>query len=196
MKEGKRFDMTRTTKPIGRRSATGPRRTSALLVLALAVCPTACVFTRPESTGLSVTITAPIAIPSGQAHTVLQGGQLAYASNRLAPWCELEVRTLAGAEPTIIKGGDFKVSRITSRLLLDPTTRIPALFAGTSCMGPLFQEGVWWLASNEPSDVMYLRCIAPYYECTFGPPLGPAQVQQQVGRYLTVREEAPVGERR
>jgi hypothetical protein len=83
------------------------------------------------------------------------------------------------------------VSRITSRLLLDPTTRIPVLFAGTSCMDPLFQEGVWWLISAEPSDVMYLRCIAPYYNCAFGPPLGPVQVQQQVGRFLTVREEAP-----
>ena len=115
-----------------------------------------------EPTGLALGITAPIAIPPGQAHTVFQDGRLANASNRLDPWCELEVRTLAGAEPTIIRTGDFKVSRIESRLLLDPTTRIPALFAGTSCMDPLFQEGVWWLSSAEPSDVMYLRCIAPF----------------------------------
>jgi len=84
------------------------------------------------------------------------------------------------------------VARITRRLLLDPTTRIPAVFVASSCSEPLFQESVWWLASPEPSDVLFLRCIAPYYNCAFGPPLSPDQVQQQVGRYLAIqRSDAP-----
>ncbi|WP_295429321.1 hypothetical protein [uncultured Thiodictyon sp.] len=138
-----------------------------------------------------MTLTAPIAIPAQQAHAVLQDGRLANASNRLNPWCELEVRTVSGAEPRMITRGYFHVSRVSSRLLLDPTTRIPVIVGATSCSDPLFQEGVWWLSSTEPSDVMYLRCIAPYYHCAFGPPLSPAQVQQQVGPYLTIRPDHP-----
>jgi hypothetical protein len=78
-------------------------------------------------------------------------------------------------------------------LLLDQTTRIPVVFVATSCADPLFQEGVWWLSSSAPSDVMYLRCIAPYDNCALGPPLPPDQVQRQVGRYLAVSEDAPAG---
>jgi hypothetical protein len=144
----------------------------------------------PRDTGLSLTVTSPIPIPAGRAHAILQHGRLASASNKLDAYCELEVRTVAPAGGARVEAGDFTVSRISRRLLLDPTTRIPAVTVVTSCSDPLFQESIWWLASAARSDVMYLRCIAPYYNCAFGPPLSPDQVQQQVGRYLAV-EVAP-----
>jgi len=187
----------RTIAPASGWARTGARSAAILATLALGAGLTACVLdTRATRPRLAVRVTAPIAIPPGQAHVVLQDGRIANASNRLEPWCELEVRTLAGAEPTLITGGSFQVSRISSRLLLDPTTRIPVVFVATSCADPLFQEGVWWLSSSAPSDVMYLRCIAPYYNCALGPPLPPDQVQRQVGRYLAVSEDAPAGARR
>ncbi|WP_295442698.1 hypothetical protein [uncultured Thiodictyon sp.] len=160
----------------------------ALLALALAGGTAGCALgARSPLIGLAVSVTAPIAIPPQQAHAVLQDGRLANASNRLNSWCELEVRTLSGAEPQSIARGHFHVSRVSSRLLLDPTTRIPVSYGASSCSDPLFQEEVWWLSATEPSDVMYLRCIAPYYNCAFGLPLSPVQVQQQVGPYLTIR---------
>ena len=174
----------------GRRRRLPGRCGPVLLAVALAGGTAGCV-TRSPPLGLSVTLTAPIAIPPHQAHAVLQDGRLANASNRLDPWCELEVRTLSGAEPRLVTHGQFRVSRVSSRLLLDPTTRIPVIFAATSCSDPLFQEALWWLTATAPSDVMYLRCIAPYYHCAFGPPLSPVQVQQQVGPYLTIRPDDP-----
>jgi hypothetical protein len=165
---------------------------AVLLTLPIIVGPVGCSFNvQPAFTGLSLTVKKPIVIPPGRAHAILQGGRLASASNKLAPYCELEVRTVSGAEPQRITTGSFHVSRVTNRLLLDPTTRIPAIFVATSCSDPLFQEGVWWLGSAEPSDVMFLRCIAPYYNCAFGPPLWPEQVQQQVGRYLAIAVADP-----
>ncbi|MEA3277277.1 MAG: hypothetical protein U9Q81_18750 [Pseudomonadota bacterium] len=183
--------MSRGTRP-GGRWVFRPLCNAVLLTLALAAGPTGCALdAQPAFTGLSLTVTAPIVIPGGRAHAILQGGRLAGASSKLEPYCELEVQTVSGAEPQRITTGDFQVSRITSRLLLDPTTRIPAIFVVSSCSEPLFQELVWWLTSTEPSDVMFLRCIAPYYNCAVGPPLSPDQVQQQVGRYLAVRVADP-----
>ena len=147
---------------------------------------------RPALTGLSLTVTRPIVVPPGRAHAILQGGRLTQASNKFEPYCELEVRTVSGATPQRLTTGEFQVSRTTQRLLLDPTTRIPAILVASSCSDPLFQESVWWLVSAEPSDVVFLRCIAPYYNCAFGPPLSPDQVQQQVGRYLAVRVADPL----
>jgi hypothetical protein len=161
---------------------------AGLIALPIIVCSAGCSFNvQPAFTGLSLAVTKPIVIPLGRAHAILQGGQLASASNKLEPYCELEVRTVSEGKPQRITTGNFQVSQVTNRLLLDPTTRIPAIFLATSCSDPLFQEGVWWLKSAEPSDVMFLRCIAPYYNCAFGPPLPPEQVQQQVGHYLTIQ---------
>jgi hypothetical protein len=165
------------------------------LVLALVVVISAsgCAWKpQPVFTGLSLTVTRPIVIPPGRAHAILQGGRLTHASNKFEPYCELEVRTVSGATPQRLTSGEFQVSRTTQRLLLDPTTRIPAVFVASSCAEPLFQESVWWLASTEPSGVLFLRCIAPYYNCAFGPPLSPDQVQQQVGGYLAVRVADPL----
>ena len=173
---------------IGARRAFNRLRKAGLLTLPIIVGPAGCSFNvQPAFTGLLLAVTKPIVIPVGRAHAILQGGRLASASNKLEPYCELEVRTVSEGKPQRITTGNFQVSRVSNRLLLDPTTRIPAIFRTTSCSDPLFQEGVWWLESAEPSDVMFLRCIAPYYNCAFGPPLPPKQVQQQVGPYLTIR---------
>lgn len=170
--DGDEFAMVRRPGRAPGRASMGrglPRRCGpALLALALVGGTAGCALdTRSPLVGLSVSVTVPIAIPPQQAHAVLQDGRLANASNRLNSWCELEVRTLSGAEPRTITRGHFHVSRVSSRLLLDPTTRIPVIHGATSCSDPLFQEEVWWLSSTEPSDVMYLRCIAPYYNCAF-----------------------------
>lgn len=161
-----------------------PQLLATLMVIAIA---SGCAFDQgPQDTGLSLRVTTPIRIPPGRAHAIFQQGRLASASNKLNPYCELEVRTLAPEQGAWIASGEFSVVRISARLLLDPTTRIPAIMVVSSCSDPLFQESIWHLASAEPSDVMYLRCIAPYYNCAFGPPLMPAQVQEQVGRYLAI----------
>ncbi|WP_200381185.1 hypothetical protein [Thiococcus pfennigii] len=181
--------VTSRPAPKRRRRRAPACRPACLLALSttLAALPAGCAFDGPPAaTGLSLTVTAPITIPPGSAHVVLQDGRLASAGNRLEPYCELEVRTVSGDQPQRITSGEFRVSRASHRPLRDPTTRIPALLGLRSCAEPIFQEFTWWLASTAPSDVMYLRCLAPYYNCDFGPPLSPAQVQAQVGRYLTI----------
>lgn len=163
------------------------RSAGLLMVIALGGCtPSATAIKNGGDTGLRLNVSAPIRIPAGRAHAIFQHGRLVSASNKQAPYCELEVRTVSPAGGNRVESGSFQVSRIGSRVLIDPTTRIPALTLVSSCSDPLFQESIWWLKSSRPSVVMYLRCIAPYYNCAFGPPLSPQQVQQQVGRYLEV----------
>jgi len=185
-----RHGVARPSQRLGGR----PIVNAARLVLALVVVSASgCAWNaQPVFTGLSLAVTRPIVIPPGRAHAILQGGRLTHTSNKFEPYCELEVRTVSGATPQRLTTGEFQVSRTTQRLLLDPTTRIPAVVVASSCSDPLFQESVWWLASTEPSDVLFLRCIAPYYNCAFGPPLSPDQVQQQVGRYLAIRVADPL----
>ncbi|EXJ13374.1 hypothetical protein [Imhoffiella purpurea] len=144
-----------------------------------------------ESIGLS--IGAPIEIPPQRAHAILQNGRLAGSSNKIAPYCELEVRRVSGEEPQWIRQGTFRIGRVSERILIDPTTRIPAFFQVTSCSDPLFQESVWWLESQAPSQVLFLRCIAPYYNCRFGPPLSVEQVRQVVGDHLIIDTAEPAG---
>ena len=139
---------------------------------------------------LSVSVTAPILIPSGQAHAVLQDGRLVGAADQGEPYCEFEVRRVSGETPQSISQGEFQVDRIRHSVLLDPTTRQPAFLVGSSCNDPLYQESVWRLHADVPSEVLFLRCLAPYHHCAFGPPLSPGQVQQQVGRYLQVQVAA------
>ncbi|MGD8208039.1 MAG: hypothetical protein PVH47_08175 [Thiohalocapsa sp.] len=141
-------------------------------------------------TGLRVEISAPITIPAGSAHASLQHGRVVRATSKLDPYCELEVRSV-GETARRLMPGRFIVARIGERLLLDPTTRIPALapglpLGGLGCLDPLYQESIWYLRAGQPSELMYLRCIAPYFDCRLGPPLSPDQVQQVAGRYLSV----------
>ncbi len=162
------------------------------LIPLLALAASGCAFQPAAPTpGLSLTVTAPIPIPPGQARAVLQNGRLVGVGNRLAPYCELEVRQVSGAEPQRVTQGDFQVSRIRYRLLLDPTTRLPAFIFGSGCADPLYQESIWTLRSEAPTEVLFLRCLVPYFNCALGPPLTPEQVQWQVGRYLQLHVAEP-----
>ncbi len=136
-------------------------------------------------TGLRLSIMAPVPIPRASAHASFQGGRVVRATNKFEPYCELETRVVAEV-PQRVESGNFRVSRISNRLLIDPITRIPALLGGFSCSDGLFWESIWWLQAESPSTVLYLRCIAPYYNCRMGPPLSPDQVQQVTGHYLSV----------
>lgn len=161
---------------------------ACLPALALAAAMVGCALdSRAPRSNLVLEVAEPIIIPAGRAHATFQHGRAVGASNQFKPYCELEVRAVSGAEPQRITSGDFQVSRISRRLLLDPTTRISAMSFVTSCSEPVFQELIWHLEPTAPSGVLFLRCIAPYYDCAFGPPLSPEQVQQQVGQYLIVR---------
>ena len=158
----------------------------------LAVGVAGCVSQPHTMTRLSVSVKASILIPSGQAHAVLQDGRLVGAADQGEPYCEFEVRRVSGETPQSISQGEFQVDRIRHSVLLDPTTRQPAFLVGSSCNDTLYQESVWRLRANLPSEVLFLRCLAPYHHCAFGPPLSPGQVQQQVGRYLQVQVAAPL----
>jgi len=153
----------------------------------LAFIGSGCAMPNPDQgdAGIGVVVTAQIEIPAGRAHASFQRGRLVRGTSQLDPYCELETRDVAEV-PQRLESGEFRVGRISQRLLLDPITRIPAVTLVTSCSDPLFQESILRLRSQMPSRVLYLRCITPYYNCSFGPPMSPEQVQQVVGRYLAV----------
>jgi len=162
-----------------------------LLVIVLGGCAQQSRSTRAP---LTLRVTAPIEIPPQRAHAILQNGRLANYGNQTEPYCELEVRQVSGDEPQWVRQGEFQVGRISQQVLIDPTTRIPAFLVTRGCSDPLFQEGVWWLESRAPSEVLFLRCIAPYFNCRFGPPLSVDQVQRVVGDYLSIGiGESPQG---
>jgi hypothetical protein len=154
--------------------------------LAALIC-SGCVMPFPDQNdaGIRLVVAAPIEIPAGSAHASFQRGRRVRGTSKLDPYCELEMRDV-GEVPQRLESGEFRVGRMSRRLLLDPITRIPAVTVVTSCSDPLFQESIWRLRSQPPSRVLYLRCITPYYNCSFGPPMSPDQVQQVVGRYLAI----------
>jgi hypothetical protein len=139
-------------------------------------------------TGLSITMRQPVPIPGGSAHAIFQHGRVVCAASLFEPFCELEVSTVAPARRPLAPGR-FRVTRIGHRLLRDPITRIPAVRTGFDCEDGIFQESLWRLAPADAGaspDVRRLRCIAPYHQCRFGPPLSVDQVQLVVGPYLAV----------
>ncbi|MFD2110746.1 hypothetical protein [Thiorhodococcus fuscus] len=146
------------------RSSLGPhgRAGAVLIAVLLGGCAQPLGTTRPS---LTLRVTAPIEIPPQRAHAILQGGRLANYGNRTEPYCELEVRRVSGEEPQWIRQGEFQVGRISQQVLIDPTTRIPDFLVVRGCSDPVFQESVWWLESPAPSEVLFLRCIAPYFDC-------------------------------
>ncbi|EGV31735.1 hypothetical protein ThidrDRAFT_1936 [Thiorhodococcus drewsii AZ1] len=168
---------------IGPHGRAGAVLIAVLLGMFLGGCAQPFGTTRPP---LTLRVTAPIEIPPQRAHAILQGGRLANYGNRTEPYCELEVRQVSGDEPQWVRQGEFQVGRISQQVLIDPTTRIPDFLVTRGCSDPVFQESVWWLESRVPSEVLFLRCIAPYFDCHFGPPLSVDQVQQVVGDYLSV----------
>jgi hypothetical protein len=126
-----------------------------------------------------------VEIPSGSAHTVFQGGRQVSGASSLEPFCELEIETVL-EQPQRVSPVRLRVTGVRQALLKDPTTRIPALLAGFGCSDPVFWETVWQLAPDRPSPVLWLRCIAPYFDCRIGGPLTPGQIQAVVGPTIRV----------
>lgn len=135
--------------------------------------------------GLTLVIEGPVTIPAGRAHATFQGGRQVSGRNRFEPWCELEVRSVAQA-PTPLTVGDLPVLGVRQAFIRDYNTRAPALLGTLSCSDLVFQETVWGLASGRQSPVLWLRCLAPYTNCRFGPPLSPAEIDAVVGPSLRV----------
>jgi hypothetical protein len=135
--------------------------------------------------GLSLDL-GPVEIPAGSAHARFQGGRQVGGASNLEPYCELEIATVS-EQPQAVAPTQLQVRRVSQALLKDPITRIPALLAGVSCSDPVFWETYWWLTADRPSPVLWLRCIAPYYNCRIGGPLSPAQIQSVVGPGIQIR---------
>jgi hypothetical protein len=162
-------------------------------VLLAALLAAGCVPPSRQATNLVLRIEPGVQVPAGRAHAAFQNGRQVRATNKYAPYCELETRTLAGEGPKPVPAGRYSVTGISGRLLRDPITRIPALLTGIDCSDPVYQESQWWLGGEGAEDLLYLRCLAPYFDCRIGPPLGPDQVQQVLGRYVAVEVLAPGG---
>ncbi len=144
-------------------------------------------------TGLRLAVARPVPLPAGSAHTIFQHGRVVGDANQFEPFCELEVNTVL-MERRVLPTGRYRVTRLVHRLLKDPTTRIPAVLLGLDCFDGVFQESIWRLAPADAKadpDARHLRCIAPYYNCRFGPPLAADQVQLVVGPYLTIERAGP-----
>jgi hypothetical protein len=135
---------------------------------------------------LEVVIERPLTVPPGRAHIKLQHGRQVRAVNRYEPWCELETSSVsAGAQR--FDPAHLPVARFSHAFIKDYDTRMPALLGGLSCDDLVFQETVWWFDPAAPSPAIYLRCLAPYTHCVFGPPLSPDQAQAVVGNALAIR---------
>ncbi|WP_058558043.1 hypothetical protein [Thiohalocapsa sp. ML1] len=139
-------------------------------------------------TGLRVEIRRPVPLPAGSAHANFQFGRVVRGTNLFEPFCQLEANLVAPERRDLLPGA-YRVSRVGNRLLRDAITRIPAVYPTFDCSDGVFQESRWRLApasAEATTDVRELRCIAPYYNCTFGPPLSVDQVQLVVGDYLGI----------
>jgi hypothetical protein len=158
-------------------------RFAALALLGLGGCAAP----RYLEPGIELELSA-VEIPAGSAHTVFQDGRQVGGASNLEPYCELEIATVS-EQPQRVSPVRLHVTGVRQALLRDPITRIPALIAGFSCSDPVFRETVWQLGSDRPSPVLWLRCIAPYFNCRIGGPLTPAQIQGVVGPTISI---APV----
>jgi hypothetical protein len=125
---------------------------------------------RPSAAGALILIPRPVPIPAGSAHARFQGGRQVAASSRLDPYCELEIRTVSEQCQEALPGR-YRVLGQRFTLLLDPTTRLPALLTGYSCSDPLFQESFWRLGAEPDGNLHSLRCIRPIYHCVMLAPL-------------------------
>jgi hypothetical protein len=147
-----------------------------------------CATPRSADIGLTLAI-GKIEIPAGSAHRVFQGGKPVGGAGILDPYCELEIATVS-EQAQHVAPVRATVTRVSQSLLKDPTTRIPALIAGIDCSEPVFRETIWWLAPDRPSPVLWLRCLAPYFNCRIGGPLVPAQIQAVVGQEIRIEPPA------
>ena len=137
----------------------------------------------------AVGIERPLTIPAGFAHTKFQGGRQVSGVDRYYPWCELEIKTVS-EEPQGIEPARLVVDRVSQALIKDYNTRAAALLGGLSCDDLVFEETTWWLESGTGSPAVYLRCLAPYTNCVFGPPLAPEQMQGVVGDAISIQVNA------
>lgn len=164
-------------------SSPTPTRLAALALLGLG----GCVAPRHLDPGIELELSA-VEIPAGSAHRVFQAGRQVGGASTLEPYCELEIATVS-EQPQRVSPVRLHVTGVRQALLKDPITRIPALIAGFSCSDPVFRETVWQLASDRPTPVLWLRCIAPYFNCKIGGPLTTEQIQGVVGSTIRI---APV----
>ena len=141
---------------------------------------------RPLPYGLlTVEYDRPITIPAGRAHTKFQFGRQVSGVDRYEPWCELEIRTVS-EEPQRIEPDSLVVAKVNQSFIKDYNTRISAVLGGLSCDDLVFKETTWWMEPETGSPVMYLRCLAPYTNCRFGPPLSVEQIRGVVGPKLDI----------
>lgn len=134
---------------------------------------------------LAVVADAPLIIPAHRAHAAFQDGRQVGAVSRFEPWCELEIKTVS-EQPQRVDAGRFPVRRVSQAFIRDYNTRAPALLGGLSCTDLVFQETIWWLEGQPAAPVTWLRCLAPYTHCRFGPPLSLAQMQAVVGSAMRI----------
>lgn len=162
----------------------GARR---LLGLGIAVGLAGCVGPgrAPLPPALEVVLEAPVTIPAGRAHAKFQDGRQVGGVDRYAPWCELEIQTVAQA-PQPIGPARLPVTGVREAFIRDYNTRAPVLLGGLSCSDQVFQETIWRLEPAPGAPVTWLRCLAPYTQCRFGPPLSPGQIQAVVGPTLRI----------
>lgn len=142
----------------------------------------------PSQAPVWVDLAAPVSIPAGSAHARFQGGRQVAGASRLAVYCELEIETVSD-QAQWAQAGRYPVLRQRFTLLKDPTTRIPALFTEFSCSDPLFQESFWRLGRASGGNLYALRCIRPFYNCAFAPPLRLGEVGTVTGD--AIRIEGP-----
>ena len=140
--------------------------------------------------GLLVEIPAPVTIPAGSAHARFQGGRQVAAASRIEPYCELEIKTVS-ERPQQAQPGRYPIRGQRFTLLRDPTTRIPALLTGINCSDPLFQESFWRVGAVSGGNLYALRCIRPFYNCAFGPPLSLGEVGAVTGAAIRIKGPGP-----
>lgn len=175
--------------PIHLRDVSRGRRpaTHLSVALALGLLAGGCAVSNGRGTDPRwVELADPVPIPAGSAHASFQGGRQVAGVGRLAPYCELEIKTVSD-RPQWAASGRYPVLGQRHTLLKDPTTRIPALLTELSCSDPLFQESFWRLGTAAGGNLYALRCIRPFYNCTFGPPLGLAEVGTVTGDAIRIK---------
>jgi hypothetical protein len=102
----------------------------------------------------------------------------------------LEIETVS-EEPQRLEPERVLVGRISQAFIKDYNARAPALLGGLSCHDLVFQETIWWFDPGMESSLTYLRCLAPYTNCNFGPPLSAEQMQEVVGDALSIQFDGP-----
>jgi len=135
--------------------------------------------------GTLINIDRPVRIPPNSAHTSFQGGRQVAGTSKLAPYCELEIKTVS-TEPQQIQPGTYRVSGGRYTLLKDPTTRLPALITGFSCSDAVYQESLWLMRAPPEGNLHSLRCIRPLFHCLMAPPLTLYEARDLTGSAFSI----------